>query len=156
MESNKASVVAFHMICLVVTFAMMLYAAVKFYLDESTSIVDAKSFLDTSDDIYPVFTLCLEMDDKKRKLTDPAHPMALYAYKNETDKKFNMDLNEIHEYVNFMMGRNKSTKALTYDYDDITIDIHDYLIMVKAESGKNVLYKWERKDTENEGFGKTA
>ena len=146
MESNKASVVAFHIVCLVVAFAMVVYGMMKFYLDESTSIVDAKVFHDSSDDIYPVFTLCLEMDFKDADYTDPNHPLPLYAYKKEKDEKFNMKLNEINDYVNFMMGKKMSEQILNYDYDNITVDINDYLAMVRVRSGNDILYIWEAKD----------
>ena len=65
MGSSNGMLVAFHILCLTVTFSMMVYGTVKYLADESTSIVDAKLFHATEEDIYPTFTICLEIDDKK-------------------------------------------------------------------------------------------
>ena len=144
MESNKAAVVAFHGVCLIVTFSMMVYGTVKYYLDESTSIVDAKAFHDTPDDIYPVFTICLEMDFKQKPFNDSNHPLPLYSYSSEKNKNFNLTLEEIQKYVYFAMGIKNSEKTANYDYDNITVDVNDYLARVMIESGDHVLYKWEQ------------
>ena len=130
---------------------MLLYGTIKYYMDESSSIVDAKEFHDTKDDIYPVVTLCLEMDFKPNQpFTDPKHTLPLYSYSSEKNKDFEMTLEEIRDYVSFTMGVKESDSALTYDYDNITLDVNDYLNKISVKSGEDVLYSWDEREKSNQ------
>ena len=150
MESKSKVKVAFHVLCLLVTFAMMLYGAIKYYMDESTSIVDAKAFHDTKDDIYPAVTLCLEMEFKRMPFTDPNHTLPLYSYSSEKKQDFKMTLEEIHDYVSFSMGVTNSERSLSYDYDNITLDLNDYISNIFVKSGEDVLYRWDERVKSNQ------
>ena len=141
MESSKYTRVSFRAVCLVATFLMLLRGTIKYNLDESVSIVDTKDFHGTKNDIYPVFTLCLEMDFKHKSFDDPRHTLPLYSYSSEKNKDFKMTQKDIQEYVYFTMGIRNSEK--TFNYDNITVDVTDYLADVIVESGNNVVYKWE-------------
>ena len=157
MKISKSTRVGFRAVCLMVTLLMLLRGTVIYKADESVSIVDTKAFHATKDDIYPVYTLCLE-----NFRNDPHHTSPLYSYSSDKNKDFKMNKEEINEYINAMMGTKypemstkhrryfvkNGEKTLNYDYDNITVDVTDYLAKVIMGSGDHVLYEWEEGDSE--------
>ena len=145
MERNSGVLIAFHLLCVVVTFSMMLYGTIKYLKDESTSIVDSKAFHATEDDIYPTLSFCLEVDIFGMKWYDPHHSLTLYNEK--------LDSKTRRDYVNFLMGNKTDDieKLIDVDYDDATFDLNDYLERVLINSGNKVLYEWELKPSNQNG-----
>ena len=144
MTANSGIHIAFHVLCLVVTFCMIHYGTIKYLKDESTSIVDSKSFHATEDDIYPVFSLCLEVDMTMKKWHEPGHLLPLYNEK--------LDFNERKDYVGFLLGNktNDIEKLSEVDYDEATHNLNDYLERVKIRSGDKILYEWGPKGRQSQ------
>ena len=146
MGPDNGFIIAFHVSCLIMTFAMMTYGTYKYYADESTSIVDAKAFHETEDDIYPSFSICMEVDDRK------AGSLAIYNYtqiKEQIDTDGRYDNKRRNEYANFLMGIesnlnsfNDVKEMIDLNYDDVTVDLKNYLKQVEIKSGKTLLYEW--------------
>lgn len=162
MGSSNGALVAFHILCLAVTFSMMVYGTVKYLADESTSIVDAKLFHATEEDIYPTFTICLEIDDKKFDQS----MLRFYDadLMNEAKKEDGTYGNtKRKDYVNFLMGKeltsngSKEIQDITMkyiqniynkiNYDNVTVDLKKYIERIEISSGDEKLYKWS--DQEN-------
>ena len=146
MGPDNGFIIAFHVSCLIVTFAMMTYGTYKYYADESTSIVDAKAFHETEDDIYPSLSLCMEVDDRK------AESLAIYNYtqiKEQIDTDGWYDNKRRNEYANFLMGIESNLNSfngikemIDLSYDDVTVDLKNYVKQVEIKSGKTLLYEW--------------
>ena len=146
MGPDNGFIIAFHVSCLIMTFAMMTYGTYKYYADESTSIVDAKAFHETEDDIYPSFSICMEVDDRK------AGSLAIYNYtqiKEQIDTDGRYDNKRRNEYANFLMGIesnlnsfNDVKEMIDLNYDDVTVDLKNYVKQVEIKSGKTLLYEW--------------
>ena len=146
MGPDNGFIIAFHVSCLIVTFAMMTYGTYKYYADESTSIVDAKAFHETEDDIYPSLSLCMEVDDRKAK------SLAIYNYtqiKEQIDTDGWYDNKRRNEYANFLMGIESNLNSfngikemIDLSYDDVTVDLKNYVKQVEIKSGKTLLYEW--------------
>ena len=146
MGPDNGFIIAFHVSCLIMTFAMMSYGTYKFYADESTSIVDAKAFHDTEDDIYPSLSLCMEADDRKTE------SLAIYNYtqiKEQVDINGWYDNKRRNEYAKFLMGMelklnsfNGVKEMIDLNYDDVTVDLKSYVKQVEIKSGKTLLYEW--------------
>ena len=152
MGSSNGMLVAFHILCLAVTFAMMVYGTVKYLADESTSIVDAKLFHATEEDIYPTFTICIEVDDKKfdQSVLRFYDPDLMNEVKGEDGNYGNT---KRKDYVNFLMGKqlasngsNQIQDITKINYDNITVDLKSYIERIEISSGDDKLYKWDDKE----------
>ena len=135
MESKSGLLVAFHLLCLVVTISMLIYGTVRYANDESTSIVDSKALHATKDDIYPTLTFCLEVDTTMTKWHDLGHTLPLY--------NANLDSNKRMDYVSFLLGNktNDIEELMNVNYDEATFDLNDYTERVAIKSGENILYE---------------
>lgn len=144
MISHKGLHLTFHAICLLVTFSMLMYGAVKFIKDESTSIVDFQVYHNREEDIYPTISLCFFVDNPEV----PWYEGNLAIYNaNEPKKKYNIDqIDKLRDYVRFLMGQTNTiigiNEILEVNYDEVTLDLKDYLKRINVGSGDRVLYEW--------------
>ena len=128
------------------SFSMMVFGTIRYVKDESTSIVDSKAFHATEDDIYPTLSLCLEVHMKKSMTREGiSHDLSLPLYNEKLDSK------KRAAYVSFLTGNktNGIEKWIDVDYDEVTVDMNDYLEIIEIRSGKEMLYNWKRNQLQN-------
>ena len=119
----------------------------KFYVDESTAIVDFQTYHKREEDIYPTFSFCISSDNPKipwYQSNLPHYNVSILKEKynlNTTDKQ--------RDYVRFLLGNETDPNTvigideiLKVNYDEATIDLRHYLKTVRVESGGRVLYEW--------------
>ena len=143
--------ITFHLICVVVTFSMLMYCTLKFTWDESTSIVDFQVYHNREVDIYPSISFCFTMDSPEEKW----YNSNLKLYKEaEMKDKFNIDdIEKQKDYVRFLLGEDSNADSgigiaefIAVDYDEVTIDLKDYLKTVKVLSKVGTTVKWQATD----------
>ena len=93
----------FAVICIFATIAFVCYCGYQYYLNEDTSVIRFQGYLTGEDHIYPAITLCF----------------AEYL-KNE--------FVESKEYVAYLMGAISNDTMADIDYEEVTIDIQEYLL----------------------------
>ena len=138
MQSYKVFVVTCHCVCLLAAFGMLLYGTVRFMEDESTSLIDFQTFNKRPEDIYPTISFCFFADD----LYTPWYGGNLPLYKANSIK-------QKYDYVRFLLGNDSKPFTTTQikefseiDYKEVTLDMSDYLKMVKVDSAEGNLYEW--------------
>ena len=95
----------------------------KYQADEDVSHVNYRRFHDDIDSIYPSLTLCFNNPYLKEKLNDIGEGI------------------NITTYVSFLEGRNWDERMVHIDYDNVTIDLGDYLDLaeITLENGSKSL-----------------
>ena len=93
----------FHLICVVLTFSIIGYWIYKFTLNESIVSLEYKNFYDTSEDVYPLMSLCFKNPFKKDG-------------ENKTDEEYD-------QLMKKYLSGNIDLKAFGYG-DDKTFNIH--------------------------------
>ena len=102
---------AFHFMCIVSTAGLLFYCSYKYIQNESTSLVDYRVYHQSEKDIYPSLSLCFQ-------------GMGIYDA-HKLNKIYG--LKETREYVEFLQGRVWKDDLLDVTYDDVTIDLKDYV-----------------------------
>ena len=157
MEPNKGIQIAFRVLCLLVTFSMILYGTLKFMADKSTAIVDSKAFHNMEQDIYPTFSFCLAMDNPREPWWTNLELYDESILKNT----YGIDSREkIKDFANFMMGNKEMfqktievAKMMEVDYDKVTADIRKYIKHIIFISGDgDVVYDWSLGINSSEPF----
>ena len=100
----------FKLICIFVTLALVIWCSYEFNKNEDICEVIFKKFLDDDDSAYPILTFIIP--DR---------------FNETTLKKYDENINP-EAYRNFILGQFWNDKALEIDYNDVTMDINDYLI----------------------------
>ena len=144
----------FNALCFTAAFIMMIKGTVKYWMDENASVINYQAFHETTKDIYPTFSICLNSGKTiigiASPLNDPAHNVELYNL-SVLHEKYGLNQTsaeeEIHDYIQFLTGRNTTygINGIELEYDDITIDLNDYLELAGIVSGDRILYEWRRK-----------
>ena len=127
----------FHTICIAATGALFLRGGLKYFEDESSSLVKYRAFFqDKNRDIYPTLSLCLHTSGPKSGLYHSARLNETYA------------IEDPEEYQKFLEGAIWDDSMVEVRYDDVTFDIKDKVenITVIGTDGKRI-YTWSRKDT---------
>ena len=102
---------AFHFMCIFSTSGLLFYCSYKYIQNESTSLVDYRVYHQSEKDIYPSLSLCFQ-------------GMGIY----DADKLNKIyGIKETREYIEFMQGRVWKEDLLDVTYDDVTIDLKDYI-----------------------------
>ena len=157
MEPNKGIQIAFRVLCLLVTFSMILYGTLKFMADKSTAIVDSKAFHNMEQDIYPTLSFCLAMDSPREPWWTNLELYDESILKNT----YGIDSKEkIKDFANFLMGNKEMfkktievAKIMEVDYDKVTADIRKYIKHIIFLSGDgNIVYDWSPGKNRSEPF----
>ena len=126
---------SFHLICIVITVSLLGYCSLKFYRNESTSMVDFRSYFDTEKDIYPSLSLCFE--DGPLNNVD-----GVYKKKILQDS---YDIENQSIYTDFLEGIYWDDKLVNVDYDAVTFNLFDYVetINIRLNSHTSTpVYTW--------------
>ena len=135
---NHNFVLPFRLVCLICTGALLFYCSIKYVKNESTSLVDFQTYHNEKKDIYPSFTMCFGIIDEQDELYDKKRLKEIYNIENVT------------KYINFLAGEEWDEELLTVDYDDVTIDLKDYVktVILRVNSSySDPIYKWNNNDT---------
>ena len=92
----------FHLLCLVLTFSMIGYWIYKFTLNESIVALEYKNFYETSEDVYPLMSLCFKNPFKKDtdNNTDEEYDQLMKEYLSG-----NIDLKTSNDTIQFFSIR---------------------------------------------------
>ena len=132
METHFA-VFSFRLICLLLTVLLFGYCSWKYIQNESTSLVDFRTYYDTENDIYPSITLCFIEGDEEQSI--------YIAEKLRNDH----NIENITKYTSFLKGEHWDANLTKIDYDDVTIHLKNYVksISIRADSPTATpLYYW--------------
>ena len=136
----------FRTICIATTGALFLRGGLKYFEDESSSLVKYRSFFqDRKRDIYPTLSLCFHTSGPKSGLYDGAKLNETYAIEDPV------------EYQRFLEGTIWDDSMLEVRYDDVTFDIKDQVenISVIGSDGRKI-YTWDTKDERTNDTTRTS
>ena len=114
METHFA-VFSFRLICLLLTVLLFGYCSWKYIQNESTSLVDFRTYYDTENDIYPSITLCFIEGDEEQSI--------YIAEKLRNDH----NIENITKHTSFLKGEHWDANLTKIDYDDVTIHLKNYV-----------------------------
>jgi hypothetical protein len=97
----------FSLICISTTLFMCIYWFYEFSLNEDLTVVSYREYHQTDDDVFPTISLCFKNPFVKERLSE-------YGVNEST-------------YFAFLQGKYFSNEMLDIDYNNVTIDIIDYL-----------------------------
>ena len=137
----------FRLICIIATITLLGYCSLKFSRNESMSMVDFRSFLETEKDIYPSISLCFSNDDYRNNLD------GIYNRKVLSNR---YGIEDPRIYTDFLEGNYWDSQLFDLDYDAFTINLVDYVekiyIKVNTFTSKSV-YAWDaNQDRAKENF----
>ena len=97
----------FVLLCAVAAIAICVYWIYKYRLDEDLSVITYREFYEREEDVHPTVSLCLR---------NPffSEPLAEYGVNKSS-------------YSDFLRGKYFSTQMLGINYENVTIDISDYI-----------------------------
>ena len=143
----------------------MIKGTFKFWMDENASVINYKPFHDTELDIYPTFSVCINsgktISGIGTPMNDPRFNVELYNL-TILKEKYGLDdasaRKEIDDYISFLMGKNITYDKTKFeiDYDNVSLDLNDYLHLVGIVSGDKILYEWKKKDDKGRGHVNSA
>ena len=124
----------FHLLCIVLTVSLLSYCSVKFSWNESTSMVDFRSYHESEKDIYPSISLCFNNMENPHGI-----------YKTDTLNQ-TYGITDPSRYIELLEGDNWDTSLLHIDYDKVTMSLEDYIesisILANTHNGPAV-YNWK-------------
>ena len=100
---------SFLLICVITTVGLTIYCIYQYSLNEDVSQISFKHYHEDEDSIYPAITLCFT-DYMNRSL-----------FKDASSEK---------EYKDFMKGNSLTDEMRKIDYDEVIIDINEYILAV--------------------------
>ena len=105
----KAFNIFFKSLCFLIALTLTVYWSYKFLKNDDKSVVQYSKYLESDNNPYPVLSFCYQ---------NPFIESKLQVYNVTKD-----------EYLNFLKGETGyfSNKYLNIPYDDITLDVHDYI-----------------------------
>ena len=104
---RKFLILAFRVLCVLTTLVMCAYWGHKFTLNKDYSVITYKKFDGEVGDIHPTISFCLKNPFLKNRL-------AGYGV-------------NISSYLSFLKGHHFAESMLNIDYNNVTIDISDYI-----------------------------
>ena len=102
----------FHIICIIAALILIIYCIIRYVADGDVTHIDYSKFHEESDRVYPSITICFTKPFVAEKLSQYDQDISVGSYKDflsgYDDKTWNISLAEI-------------------DYDEVTIQLKDYL-----------------------------
>ena len=155
MPSHNVLQSTFYLKCLLSTLSMLFFVSVRFYNDESVTSVDFQSYHNRKQDIYPSISFCLTMETPHNKPWYHTN-LALYDTLRRKQHIPIASREGLENYIRFLLGNDSSSKPvldikdiLNINYDNITVDLKQYLDMIKVESADDVIYEWNKNNGSN-------
>ena len=127
----------FRILCLVITGYLFHRGCKRYVEDQSSTVIEYRTFQETKQDIYPTITLCTFIDALKNRL-------GLYDRKKLNEI---YDIKDPWEYINFLEGNIWEDKMMRVNYDDVTLDLRDHIErLIVMGNELQVLYQWNVND----------
>ena len=104
----------FQILCFLATMTMSIYCFIKYLRDEDVSMITYKQFHGSKDGIYPSISLCFYNPFKEKKLNEYGVNISLYS--------------------EFLQGLYWDPKMESIDYEEVTLQIEDFLCDVTMDS----------------------
>ena len=149
MNFNNFPKLTFHSLCIFTAFSMFIFVSIRFYNDDSMTVIDFQTYHNRKQDIYPSISFCLSMDNPYVGWYDTS--LALYE---PTKTKQNTSISSregLEDFIKFLQGNNSDSKLhrgitemIGLNYDDVTVNLGEYLKMIKVESAESLLYEWPK------------
>ena len=119
----------FHLLCVVSTLVLLWMCAWRYIENDSTSLVDFRTFQNQEKDIYPSFSLCFRGE----------------GIFNED----NLNKNEIENYKQFLKGEIWDEEMLKIDYDEVTLNLVDYVekVALQKNYASPNYYEWNQNNS---------
>ena len=124
-NSNRTSMecrflgIFIRIICLAVAGVLFIRGCWRYLQDESSTQMEYRKFHETKRDTYPTITICIWNDKLEDKL-------GLYD-REKLNKTYG--IKEPGEYINFLEGHIWEDKMIEVDFDDVTLEIKDRIIV---------------------------
>ena len=99
----------FDYVCWIATLTAICYWIFKYSLNEDLCVIDDKKYYENPSDMFPVLSICLKN-----------------PFTNVQLQKKNQDFNGT-EYLEFLQGEVFSTRLIEIDYNNIRLNISDYV-----------------------------
>ena len=93
--------------CVIAAISICVYWIYKYRLDEDLSVITYREFYEREDDVHPTVSLCLKNPFLSERLAEYGINKSLY--------------------LNFLNGNYFSKQMLAINYENVTIDISDYI-----------------------------
>ena len=136
-ESRTMTKVTFyriiHVICVLVTLALVIRCIYNYQQDEDTSQVEYKTFHAKNGYIYPSFSICFK------------EPIIYPKVKKQVGDK----LGKRNRYQKFLDGSLRDKEFLKIDYDDVTTNLSEHLTEFRVELQTNKFLYWNMLNDKN-------
>ena len=106
----------FHAACILATIGLQMQCIYNYFLNEDTSVVEYRTFLDPKDSLYPSMSFCIP---------DPFLESKFQNYGDGINKS---------SFVKFLQGRFWDERMLGIDYDHVTVSLEDVLDKIHPPS----------------------
>ena len=106
----------FHAACILATIGLQMQCIYNYFLNEDTSVVEYRTFLDHKDSLYPSMSFCIK---------DPFLESKFQNYGDGINKS---------SFVKFLQGRFWDERMLGIDYDHVTVSLEDVLDKIHPPS----------------------
>ena len=127
----------FDVICLLVTLALVIRCIYNYQLDEDTSQVEYKTFHAKKGYIYPSFSICFRQ------------PIIYSKVKQQVGN----ELGKRNRYQEFLEGNVWEKDFLRINYDNVTTNLAEHLMVVKVELQNSTFLYWKKlNDYSNNNF----
>ena len=111
----------FRIICILAALRLTIKGVSKYLKNEDLAQVDYRKFHESPKDMYPTITICLH---------------GLLIFSSSKLSSIGVGINET-TYSMFLMGKHWDERMVRIDYDNVTIDIDDYILFgILQYSGK--------------------
>ena len=126
--NSKLIISFFKFSCIISTLVLLSMCAWRYVQNYSTSLIDFRTYLEREEDIYPSFSFCFRED-------------AIY-------NREKINASGIEKYRGFLEGKMWDEEMRKIDYDEITMDLKDYVKSVSAlhKYGGSSHYSWIHND----------
>ena len=127
-ENNKCKLFlnrVFHIFCVLSALSLTCWCFHKYMQDKDVSLVNYKRFHSDRGSIYPSLTLCFNN-----------------PFLNDKLKTFGDGINT-STYYSFLEGLLWDKRMVDIDYDNVTVNLDDYLLGARIVLANGSLYKWD-------------
>ena len=151
MFSHKFFRLTFYSVCMLASISMLVFVTIRFYNDGSMTSLDFQSYHNREQDIYPSISFCLSIEDSIEDKIWYKTSLGIYETYKRNQNYHIASLGGLEDYVRFLLGNDFSSnqtlnieEILDIKYDDVTIDLREYVKLIKVESADEVLYEWPK------------
>ena len=144
----KSSTVKFlyHSACLISTIGLFCYCGWRFIQNKSNSLVDFRSYNQEGKDIYPSFSICFFSYWEPSGNLNPGRN----GFYNVDILKSQFGIDDLHSYIHFLEGRIWNETISNVNYDDVTMNLEDYLYAVGVSLNtidSTAKYAWQNNES---------